>query len=150
MPKYNIRNCEICRKKFNPSYAAEIVCSENCKKEWDKKQKKINDRKRRALSSDISWANWKIENLLEEVRLLKKKIADMEKTKKSDAKNVAPKKSAPVKIQTKPKPETIEKVLGNKEHIHICAGCGSTFRSKRIDDKYCSWDCATRSSACAL
>ena len=176
---YATRNCVVCFKPFAPKYAAQVTCSEICRKTRKTKLKIASAIRIRELPwEELEWANRKLEEAIARERARSGETA-REKTIAKTAKEApennetakpisvmpskdpygepeikinmeAVAKSASAKSEPAPEPQAKNRDQFAKKYRHICANCGCVFKSERKDDKYCCDQCVRESAPCGV
>lgn len=131
---YGTRICLQCQKEFKPRQPSQVTCSEKCrlarKRTLDSQSRK---KRHKNLWDTLEWLNCRLENTIGF------------KTRATPKPNEA--KKTP-EAREKGKPEN--RPAGVEKFRHVCANCGSTFRSAYKEDSYCCDQCAKESAACGI
>ena len=176
---YATRNCVVCFKPFAPKYAAQVTCSEICRKTRITKLKIASAIRVRNLPwEELEWANRQLEEAIARERTRSVKTA-REETSANTAKEVMERKesakpisampskdlcgepeitidkkaiakSKSAKSEPAPEPQVKNSDQFAKKYRHICANCGCVFKSERNDDKYCCDECVRESAPCGV
>jgi len=126
---YGTRKCLSCQKNFEATRPSQVTCSEKCRLARRKALKNANDRQRRELPwENVEWLNCKLEEAISTHR-----------QNKSDMKKAVPAQSPEMNMQAEKRDA---KKSVSEKFRHICATCGSTFKSDYKDDRFCCEQCA--------
>lgn len=136
---YGTRKCLVCQKTFEATWPAQVTCSETCRIARRRTLKReTHKRNNELLWENLEWLNCKLESMIFKHRqeqadkpVVQTLLIDVSQEKVPAVEEEANKASA-------------------KKYRHICANCGSTFKSTYKDDSYCCDQCAKESAACRI
>ncbi len=137
LTNYGTRKCLCCQKAFEATRPAQVTCSEKCRiarrKTLKREKTKFN---KELLWANLEWANCKLEELISA------------KKKNGNSTNAAhPQIQPPANVKVEKRES---KKASSEKFRHICANCGSTFKSAYQEDSYCCEQCAKEATACGI
>lgn len=95
---------------------------------------------------EIEWLNCRLENALADRNASNEKLANIAHEMKKNAE-----KEPEIAQNLSEKSNNEQKTGKNaKKYRHICANCGSTFKSTHSEDRYCCDQCAFESAPCGI